>query len=154
MLSITFQHLAAALAGAAGLAVLVPAEALAQAKQPPACAAISFRPVPAGTGDGEQDAGLYKSRFGRIVVKATVKNGQAENYFVVVNNARPASAGELPPDVAACAREKKLPAPGGASAACTGDRFRVLIDRTGGKRYVLLYAYQARKWSLCSAGVA
>jgi hypothetical protein len=30
----------------------------------------------------------------------------------------------------------------------------VLIDRSGETRYVLLYARQAGKWQLCSAGTA
>jgi hypothetical protein len=34
--------------------------------------ALGALPVPDGTSDGEQVAGLYKSRFGRIEVKATV----------------------------------------------------------------------------------
>jgi len=145
----------AAAAMAAGFAALQPASpALAQAKEPPACAAITFRPIPPGTGDGEQEAGMYKSRFGRIVVKGTVKGGQAEGYFVTVNNARPAAAATLPPSVAACAQTKKLPAPGAAASACAGDSFRVLIDRSAGKRYVLLYARQGRSWQMCSAGVA
>jgi hypothetical protein len=145
----------AAVVAATGIAALLPASpALAQAKEPPACAAITFRPIPPGTGDGEQEAGMYKSRFGRIVVKGVVKGGQVEGYFVTVNNARPAASATLPPSVAACAKSKKLPAPGAAASACTGDGLRVLIDRSPGKRYVLLYARQAGKWQMCSAGVA
>ena len=33
---------------------------------------LTFRPVPPGLTDGEQDAGLYKSRFGKIALKAEV----------------------------------------------------------------------------------
>ena len=36
---------------------------------------LTFRPLTSDAGEGEQDAGLYKSRFGRIVVKGTVKGG-------------------------------------------------------------------------------
>src|SRR5262249_57282546 len=34
-------------------------------KAPPACAAITFRAVPSGMTDGEQQAGMYKSRHAR-----------------------------------------------------------------------------------------
>jgi hypothetical protein len=147
------RGLIAAAGLAAGLTILfAPTAGWAQAKEPPACAAITFRPVPAGMPDGQQEAGLYKSRFGRIVVAATVKGGQAQNYFVTVNNAKPAPAGTLPPSVAVCAAQKKLPAPGKTADVCQGDSFRVLIDRASGKRHVLLYAREGRNWQLCSAG--
>lgn len=139
----------------AGLVPLIAASpAWSQAKEPPACAAISFRPLPPDTTDGEHDAGLYKSRFGRIVVKGVVRGGRVENHYVAVNNARPAAAGTLPPSVAACAAEKKLPAPGRASETCTGERFQVLVNRAGDRRYILLYARQGGSWQLCSTGVA
>lgn len=128
--------------------------AWSQAKAPPSCAAISFRPVLPDATDGEHDAGVYKSRFGRIVVKSVVRGGRAENHYVTVNNNRPAAAGTLPASVASCAAEKKLPAPGQASDSCSGERFQVLINRAGDRRYILLYARQGSAWRLCSAGVA
>lgn len=138
-----------------GFAALLPSPpALAQAKEPPACAAITFRPVPPGVADGESEAGMYKSRFGRINVKATVKGGMAQNYYVLVNDKKLADAGTLPASVASCAAQKKLPAPGKAVDACTGERFRVMIDRAGGKRYLALYALQGRTWQFCSGGAA
>jgi hypothetical protein len=132
------------------------AAAAKSGKQPPACASIAFRPVPQGSPDGEEEAGLYKSRFGRINVMASVRSGLAENYYVTVNGQKLASAGNLPASVNGCAQKKKLPAPTMAPAtnACTGDRLQVLIDHTGDKRYVLLYARAANKWTLCSTGVA
>lgn len=143
-----------------GLA-LTPSAADAQAKkEPPSCAAISFRPLPPDTTDGEQDAGMYRSRFGRIVVKGRVKGGQAETYFVTVNNAAPAAvSGSLPASVAECARAKRLPAPnpagmGRPAETCRGDRFQVLVHHADNKRYVLLYALQSGTWTLCSAGTA
>ncbi len=124
-------------------------------KQPPACASIAFRPIPQGSPDGEEEAGLYKSRFGKINVMGSVKSGMAQNYYVTVNGQKLASAGPLPASVNSCAQQKKLPAPTAApAAACSGDRLQVLIDHTGDKRYVLLYARAASKWTLCSAGVA
>ena len=146
---------AAALIGAASLALLLCTSAQSQAKDPPACAAINFRPLAAGMGDGVQTAGLYRSRFiGLLEVKANVKGGQAESYFVTVNNNPPAAASNLPKSIADCAAKKHLPAPGPAAATCTGDRLTVLIDHGGDKRYVLLYARQGTTVQLCSAGTA
>ncbi len=138
----------------AGASALLPHPAWSQAKQPPSCAAISFRPLPDDVGDGEQDAGLYKSRFVRVLVKGTVKNGKVETYYVTVNNQKPTPSGGMPASVASCASSKKLPAPGNPSPSCLGDRLQVLIDHEGDKRYVLLYARNNGKWQLCSAGVA
>ncbi len=135
-------------------ALLAPSAASAQAKEPPSCAAITFRPLTADSGDGEHDAGVYKSRFGRIVVKGVAKGGRVENHFVTVNNSKPPAAGALPASVAACAAEKKLPAPGRAVEICNGDRLQVLVNRAGDRRYVLLYARQGSQWQLCSAGAA
>ncbi len=142
------------LAIAALTAAMGTSPAWSQAKEPPSCAAISFRPVLPDATDGEHDAGVYKSRFGRIVVKGAVRGGRAENHYVTVNNNRPGAAGSLPASVAACAAEKKLPAPGQASESCNGERFQVLVNRVGDRRYVLLYARQGSAWRLCSAGVA
>jgi len=124
-------------------------------KEPPACAAITFRPVPSGLSDGEQNAGLYKSRFGRIEVMATVKNGEAVDYFVDVNGKPPATiAGALPQSIAACAKAKRLGAVGNPPEHCLGDKLAVLIDHTGAQRYVLLYAHRGSEWHFCSAGGA
>lgn len=151
MLSVTVR----AVAGLAAVVAMPAASAWSQAKTPPACSQITFRPVLADMGEGEQDAGVYKSRFGRIVVKGTVKSGRVENHFVTVNNARPTPAQNLPASVAACARSKKAPAPSQEMASsCVGDRLQVLVSREGDKRYVLLYARGGGKWQLCSAGIA
>lgn len=139
---------------ACAVALAAPTPAWAQAKEPPSCAAISFRPLTPDSGDGEHDAGVYKSRFGRIVVKGVARGGRVETHFVTVNNSRPAAAPNLPPSVAACAAEKKLPAPGRTVEACNGDRLQVLVNRAGDRRYVLLYARQGSQWQLCSAGAA
>ena len=129
--------------------------AAAADKQPPSCAAVTFRPVPAGTSDGEQDAGLYRSRFGRIEVKATVRNGKAVNYFVAVNGERPPPvAGAVPKNIESCARLKRLGPVGAPPKACIGDRLAVLIGHSGEQRYVLLYAHRNGEWRFCSAGKA
>lgn len=129
--------------------------ALAADKQPPSCAALIFRPVPTGLSDGEQNAGLYKSRFGRIEVMAAVKNGEAVNYFVEVNGKPPpAVTGALPQSVAACAKAKRLGAVGNPPERCLGDRLAVLIEHSREQRFVLLYAQRAGEWHFCSAGGA
>ncbi len=87
-------------------------------------------------------------------MKGVAKGGRVENHFVTVNNSKPPAAGALPASVAACAAEKKLPAPGRAVEICNGDRLQVLVNRAGDRRYVLLYARQGSQWQLCSAGAA
>ncbi len=124
----------------------------APAKTPPACAAIAFRPVASGMTDGEQDAGLYKSRFGRIVLKATVKTGEAQNYYVEVDGKQPAAAASPPAALASGAQAKKLPAPAAASDTCTGDGFKVVVDHSGKDRLIALYARKGKDWHFCRAG--
>jgi hypothetical protein len=133
----------------------LPGVGVAAAKQPPACAAITFRAVPPGDSDGEQSAGLYKSRFGRIEVMATVKNGEAVDYYVDVNGKRLEKLeGKLPASVAACAKAKRLAAPENPPEHCVGDKLAVLIEHSGDKRYMLLYAHRSKEWQFCSAGGA
>ena len=142
----------------AGLIALIgltsPALAAAPQKTPPSCAAIAFRPVASGMTDGEQDAGLYKSRFGRIVLKATVKSGEAQEYYIEVDGKRPAVAATAPAGLGSCAQSKKLPAPSGASGACTGDGFKVVVEHAGKDRLVALYARKGKDWHFCRAGSA
>lgn len=127
----------------------------APANQPPNCAAIAFRPILSRSGDGQQDAGLYKSRFGRIEVKALVKDGATQKYFVEINGQALAPIeGALPDSLAACARAKRLAAPATPEAQCVGDQVTVLIDHSGDRRYVLLYVHRAGTWRFCSAGIA
>ncbi|HEX9461866.1 MAG TPA: hypothetical protein VGB82_04640 [Alphaproteobacteria bacterium] len=139
---------------AAALSVLLPAPSWSQGKQPPSCAAINFRPIPAGMPDGQQDAGLYRSRFGLIEVKGTVKGGQPQGYYVMFNNKRLDDASNLPPSVASCAQAKKLAAPGKSVEACSGDALKVLVEHDGNKRYFVLYARQGGQWQVCNAGTA
>lgn len=144
----------AALAVAMFLVQPVPAKA-ATPSQPPNCAAIAFRPILSRSGDGQQDAGLYKSRFGRIEVKALVKDGVTQKYFVEINGKELASvAGALPASVTACAAAKRLAAPGTPEADCTGDQVTVLIDHGAEQRYVLLYVHRAGAWRFCSIGIS
>ena len=136
----------------AGAATRAPAKPAAE-KGPPACAAIRFRAVTPGSGEGEQPAGMYKSRFGRLELTATVKGGAATDYHLSANGkALAAAPASLPASAAGCAAKKHLPAPGQAAAACTGDRFTVVIDHEAKERLALLYGEQGGKWQFCSAG--
>jgi hypothetical protein len=148
-------HLAAAVVVlVAGLVVAGREGAAAPSGTPPNCSAIAFRPILARSGDGEQDAGLYKSRYGRIEVKATVKDGTTRNYFVEINGKPLAAARDLPSTIALCAKAKRLPAPGAPDPACVGDQLQVLNVHSGDDRYVLLYAHRAGAWHFCSAGIS
>jgi hypothetical protein len=140
-------------ASAAGLVALIAfSAAAADRREPPSCAAIRFRPVPSGLSDGVQDAGIYKSRFGRIDVKANVKNGAAQSYFVEINGTKLAAGAELPKAAATCAEVKRLSAPTHPLVPCSGDPLTVLITHSGDKRYFLLYARSHGSWRYCSGG--
>ena len=145
---------------AAALVALVSfSAAAATTREPPACSAMTFRPIPSGLTDGVQNAGLYKSRFGRIEVKANVKGGQAQGYFVEINGKPPTAvaAPDLPKNVVDCAKLKAYGAPGKAEEPCTGDRLAVLTAHSGDKRYTLLYGHEGRgaeAWHFCSAGTS
>ncbi|HJU20263.1 MAG TPA: hypothetical protein VJ770_27740 [Stellaceae bacterium] len=122
-------------------------------KGPPSCAAISYRALPTGASDGEQQAGLYKSRFVKLELRAAVKGGQASDYYVTAGDKRLASAaGALPESVAHCAAAKKLPPPSAALSPCTGERFRVLVAHSGKERLAALYALDGNSWRFCNAG--
>jgi hypothetical protein len=121
-------------------------------KEPPACAAIAFRPLPSGISDGDQQAGTYKSRHARLELMATVKQGEATDYFVLANGKRLAAAPALPSSAASCAATKKMPEPGKPAVSCTGQRFTVVIDHSDKERLALLYGMQGSSWQFCSAG--
>src|SRR5262245_30993847 len=90
-------------------------------KAPPACAAITFRPVPSGMTDGDQQAGVYKSRHARLALHAQVKQGEPVDYFLLAAGKRLAAApASLPEAAASCAAAKKMPPPGASASSCTG----------------------------------
>lgn len=123
------------------------------AKPTPTCSAIAFRALPPGSGDGEQTAGLYKSRLARLELRATVQNGAPENYYLVANGNRLTSAkSDLPAIADSCAAAKKLPKPDTASASCNGDHFSLVIAHAGNERYALLYGGEGTTWKYCGAG--
>jgi hypothetical protein len=132
---------------------MLAATSASAADKSPACAALSFHPVAMGLPDGPQNAGLYRSRFIRIVLLAEVKGGQATNYSMEVNGKRPEPLkGALPAAVNACLNSKhvKTPVPA-AGASCLGERFRVVVDNTGKEKYAMLFGLQGDVWKLCSA---
>jgi len=128
----------------------------AAGKAAPSCAALAFRPLPAGASDGEQTAGMYRSRFARLELRATVQNGAAANYYIVSGGTRLAAAPAVPPAVGNCANAKKMPNPEAETASgvdsCTGDRFTLVVSHADDKRYALLYAANGGSWKFCSAG--
>lgn len=150
------MRMVAVAAVAALVGSLVLPAAAAERREPPACAAIAFRPIAPGAGDGVQDAGLYMSRFGRIELKANVKGGVATGYFLDINGKplKPVAARDLPRSAAACAKVKRLSAPAKPLDPCDGDRLTVLITHADGKRYFVLYGRTRKVWHYCSAGAA
>ncbi len=133
------------LAGSAAAAVilgaafgLAGAPAVAADKGPPACAKILFRPLPSGQNDGEQEAGIYTSRFSHIELKGTVKSGEAQDYYLTTHNKKLGALTTVPAAAVNCAKEKKMPAPTTASARCN--------------KVALLYALNGKDWQYCGAG--
>jgi hypothetical protein len=134
---------------AAGLAASLPA--LAAEKGPPACAKILFRPLPPGQNDGEQEAGIYTSRFSHLELKGMVKSGEAQDYYLTARNKKLAPVATVPAAAANCAKEKKMPAPTKAAGSCTGQRLAAVIAHSGKDKVALLYALRGKDWQYCSA---
>jgi hypothetical protein len=125
----------------------------APGKSAPACAAITFRPLPPGMADGEQQAGMYKSRHGRLELRGEVKQGTPVDYYVTTGGKRIAAApANLPEAAASCAATKKMPKPEAPASSCTGQRFTVVVAHAGAQRLVLLYGQDGSSWRFCSAG--
>lgn len=144
---------AAALTMGTVLAMTGTAAAATAKKEPPACSAISFRTVPPGTPDGEQDAGLYKSRFAKIELKAEVQGGVAKTYYMVINGKKVEQATTPPALSDGCLTSKnvKLPYQKQPAGSCTGERFRVVIDRSSGKPVAAFFGLQGNAWAYCNA---
>jgi hypothetical protein len=141
-----------------GLALAIAAfPAVAATKAPgkpaPACAALTFRPLPPGMTDGDHQAGMYRSRLARLELHGEVKQGNPVDYFVVAGGKRISGApANLPEAAANCATAKKLPKPEAAASSCTGQSFRVVIAHAGEQRLALLYGEDGGSWHFCSAG--
>ena len=127
----------------------------ADKKGPPSCSAIDFRPIAQGMPDGEQDSGLYKSRFGRIEMKATVKGGQATDYQALVNGKPLKAVATLPQAAIDCAATKKIPATVRSANPC-GDaaKLRVVVTQSGADKMIATYGLKGKSWTLCKVGTA
>ena len=122
-------------------------------KAPPACSAINFHSLAAGMTDGDHEAGMYRSRYGRLELHGEVKQGAAVDYYVFAGGKRVAAAsGNLPEAVVSCAAAKKMPKPEAPASSCTGQRFRVVVAHAGEQRLALLYGEDGGSWHFCSAG--
>ena len=139
--------------GLALTALATAAAAKGPGKAPPACSAINFHSLAVGMTDGDHEAGMYKSRFGRLELHGEVKQGAAVDYFVAADGKRVAAAsGNLPEPAASCAAAKKMPKPEAAASSCTGEHFRVVVAHAGDQRFALLYGQDGGNWHFCSAG--
>jgi len=125
-------------------------------KGPPACGAVSFRPLPPGLSDGNQQSGLYRSRYGSIVLLAKVQSGQPTDYFMELNGKSPEPfTVAVPKSAEGCLKSKSVKLPVAKSqGACVGTRFRVVLDRSTQQPLALLFALQGEDWKLCSTAKA
>jgi hypothetical protein len=152
MISSRFGSIAvAALLSFATLGFTGPVAAAAE-KGPPACAKILFRPLPSGQNDGEQEAGIYTSRYSHLELKGMVKSGEAQDYYLTARNKKLSPLTAVPAAAANCAKDKKMPAPSKAAASCTGQRLAAVIAHSGKDKVALLYALHGKDWQYCSAG--
>ena len=103
--------------------------------------------------DGEQEAGMYRSRNGRLELRGEVKQGTPVNYYVTTGGKRIAAAPASLPEVAAsCAAAKKMPKPETPVSTCTGQRFTVVVAHAGEQRFALLYGGEQRKLAFLFGG--
>ena len=131
---------------------LAGAPATGAGKGPPACAKILFRPLPSGQNDGEQEAGIYTSRFSHLELKGMMKSGEAQDYYLTTHNKKLTPVTTVPAAAVNCAKDKKMPAPGKASESCTGQRLATVIAHSGKDKVALLYALHGHDWQYCGAG--
>ena len=103
--------------------------------------------------DGEHEAGMYKSRYGRLELYGEVKQGTAVDYYVLAGGKRVAAAsGNFPEAAVSCAAAKKMPRPEAPASSCAGQRFRVLVAHSGDQRIAMLYSEDGSSWHFCGAG--
>lgn len=134
----------------AALAAALPAAAAD--KKPPACGAVSFRPLVNTANDGEMTAGHYKSRFATIDVMGKVQGGQ-DSYALRVNGQPVKPITDIPKSSYSCLKSKHIATPPQAVAGvCKGSRLRVAIDSSGKQKLFMLFALQGDDWKLCEAG--
>jgi hypothetical protein len=146
------KALSAPLCCLALIAAALPAQAAD--KKPPACAAVSFRPLVNTANDGEMTAGHYKSRFATIDVMGKVQGGQ-DSYALRVNNQPVKPVGDIPKASYGCLNSKHVKTPPQAIAGtCKGSRLRVVVDSAAKQKLFMLFALQGDDWKLCEAGTA
>jgi hypothetical protein len=133
----------------------LPGQAAEKAKKPPACAAVSFRPLSGNLQEGDNPAGYYRSRFGSIELVGTVKGGQPTQYHMRVNRKEPAPlGGDIPKSAYGCLNSKHIKTPPEpVQGACLGSRYRVAIDSSGKQKLYMLFALQGDDWKLCQTGL-
>jgi hypothetical protein len=103
--------------------------------------------------DGEQQAGMYRSRHARFELRADVKQGTPTDYYVTTGGKRIAAApSSLPEAATSCAVAKKMPKPEAPASSCAGQRFTVVVAHAGNQRLALLYGQDGGSWRFCSAG--
>ena len=95
---------------------------------------------------------MYRSRNGRLELRAEVKQGTPVDYYVSSGGKRIAAASKLPEAAASCAAAKKMPKPEAPASSCTGQRFTVVVAHAGDQRLALLYGQDGGSWRFCSAG--
>ena len=151
-----FVLAAGMLAVTAFLAPSIGLSAEKEKKAPPACGAVSFRPLVPGLADGEQQSGHYRSRFGSVDIIAKVQGGQAIDYFMQFNGKKPEPfTAALPKSADGCLKSKSVKLPvAKADGACMGTRFRVVLDRSTQQPLAILFALQGDDWKLCNAAKA
>lgn len=135
-------------------ATLAAAPALAADKKPPACAAISFRPLANTANDGEMTAGHYKSRFATIDVMGKIQGGK-DSYALRVNGQPVKPVNDIPKASYGCLNSKHVKTPPQAiGGTCAGSRLRVVVDSAPKQKLFMLFALQGDDWKLCEAGTA
>ncbi len=122
-------------------------------KGPPTCSALTFRALPSGAADGDQQAGFYRSRYGTLAVHADVKGGKPTDYIVLADGKKLGAAPTPLPEWAAnCAAAKQMPKPDSGTSPCDGQRFRVVLAHDTTQRLALLYGLDGSTWHFCSVG--
>lgn len=140
------------LAAACSLAIIAALPAAAADKKPPACGAVSFRPLANTANDGEMTAGHYKSRFATIDVMGKVQGGK-DSYSLRVNGQPVKPIGDIPKSSYGCLNSKHVKTPPQSiGGTCSGSRLRVVIDSSTKQKLFMLFALQGDDWKLCEAG--
>lgn len=123
----------------------------ATAKEPPACQAISFRPLVPGGPNADLEAGMTQGR--KVILMGTMRDGVPVDYYMVLNNQRPTTLlTSIAKGSEPCLKAKHVAVPVKAqTGACTGDRFRVVIYKSGSEKTAMLFGLHGDTWEFCNA---